>query len=514
MSKRLAITAVLALSVGGMAIRVINIDNRPMHHDEANQAYKFQRLLEKGEYHYDADDHHGPTLYYLTLPVAWLTAGKDFGSLTETHLRLVPALFGTAIIFLTLTLLKAVGKGAVIWIALFAAISPAMIFHSRYYIQEMMLVFFTFGAIAAGWRYYQNKTLGSAIATGICLGLMYSTKETCIISWGCMGIAATGVLLIKRKMPKMNWKHLALLLGSALLVSVILFSSFFTNWTGVADSVMAYGGYFSKSTGTATSHTAGFLFYLERLFFHKTNLRIWSEAIIAIMAIVGAIVIVFRHRTIQGQSGFLLFILLYTVTMVLIYSTISYKTPWCMLSFLHGLIILAGVGAAWSIGVMRNLPLKGVVTVLLAIGAVHLAYNACWVNFRGYQADQRNPWVYEHTTTTFLRLVKRIEDISCVSEEGQGMLIAVYATPDKTWPLPWYLRKYERTRKGFWTPQHNPDFMSKNPAIIITSAETNEILQPMVEGKYIAEIYGLRPGVRINAYIRQDLWDKFMESRT
>ena len=39
-----------------------------MHHDEANQAVKFGALLERGEYRYDAHDHHGPTLYYLTLP--------------------------------------------------------------------------------------------------------------------------------------------------------------------------------------------------------------------------------------------------------------------------------------------------------------------------------------------------------------------------------------------------------------------------------------------------------------
>ena len=36
------------------------LDVRPMHHDEANQAVKFGALLERGEYRYDAHDHHGP----------------------------------------------------------------------------------------------------------------------------------------------------------------------------------------------------------------------------------------------------------------------------------------------------------------------------------------------------------------------------------------------------------------------------------------------------------------------
>ena len=53
----------------GLALRLARLDVRPMHHDEANQAVKFGALLEHGEYRYDAYDHHGPTLYFLTLPV-------------------------------------------------------------------------------------------------------------------------------------------------------------------------------------------------------------------------------------------------------------------------------------------------------------------------------------------------------------------------------------------------------------------------------------------------------------
>ena len=59
----------LALVIG-LALRLPRLDARPMHHDEANQAVKFGGLLETGQYHYDPADHHGPTLYYLTLPAA------------------------------------------------------------------------------------------------------------------------------------------------------------------------------------------------------------------------------------------------------------------------------------------------------------------------------------------------------------------------------------------------------------------------------------------------------------
>ena len=52
-----------------------------MHAAEANQAVKFGGLLERGEYRFDPRDHHGPSLYYLTLPAARVAGA---GSLAGT----------------------------------------------------------------------------------------------------------------------------------------------------------------------------------------------------------------------------------------------------------------------------------------------------------------------------------------------------------------------------------------------------------------------------------------------
>src|SRR5512137_1494953 len=84
----------------GLAVRLASLDLRPMHHDEANQAVRFGQLLETGEYRYDRNDHHGPTLYYLTLPVARARGQATLASIDERTLRLVPALFGVGVILL------------------------------------------------------------------------------------------------------------------------------------------------------------------------------------------------------------------------------------------------------------------------------------------------------------------------------------------------------------------------------------------------------------------------------
>jgi len=44
--------AVLAVTAGAAVLRLVDLGNRPMHWDEANQALKFGRLLERGEYEY------------------------------------------------------------------------------------------------------------------------------------------------------------------------------------------------------------------------------------------------------------------------------------------------------------------------------------------------------------------------------------------------------------------------------------------------------------------------------
>ena len=101
-----------AIVAAGLALRLARLDVRPMHHDEANQAVKFGALLERGEYRYDAHDHHGPTLYFLTLPAAWLRGQATLATLDERTLRGVTAVFGAATILLLPLVSAGIGRTA------------------------------------------------------------------------------------------------------------------------------------------------------------------------------------------------------------------------------------------------------------------------------------------------------------------------------------------------------------------------------------------------------------------
>ena len=66
----------LAVVLLAAALRLPGLASRPMHADEAVHADKLGTLLEGGGYAYDPSEYHGPTLYYLTLPSAWLEGAR------------------------------------------------------------------------------------------------------------------------------------------------------------------------------------------------------------------------------------------------------------------------------------------------------------------------------------------------------------------------------------------------------------------------------------------------------
>src|SRR5581483_6882819 len=140
----------LALLIA-LVLRLPQLDSRPMHNDEAVNASKFGQLWEHGIYEYDPNEHHGPTLPYATWLLAKLTGAGDFAHIDESRLRLLDVLFGVGLILLLPLIADGLGRNATICAALLIAISPAMVFYSRYYIHEMLLVFFNLLALGAGW---------------------------------------------------------------------------------------------------------------------------------------------------------------------------------------------------------------------------------------------------------------------------------------------------------------------------------------------------------------------------
>lgn len=507
------LAGVLAVvAVAALAVRLSHLSERPFHGDEANQAYRFGVLLETGEYAYDPHEHHGPTLYYATLPVAWVLGQHTFADTADRTYRLVPIVFGAALVLILILYRRGLSIGALLWAALFTTLSHAMVFYSRYYIQEMMLVFFTALAIGAGWRYYLRPSVPWAIIAGIALGLMHATKETCILAYAAMagGIAVAWCYRAKAptsQAPLPLVKHAAVLVVAALIVSITFFSSFFTHWRGPLDSILTYTHYLARSegAGSAAVHDHPWHFYLATLLYtKKAPGPWWSEALILGLAAVGFVVALWPRK---DKPLLLPFLAVYTLLLTIVYSLIAYKTPWSMLSFFHGMILLAGVGAAALVRAMRWKPLQAAMALAILAGAAQLAQQT-YKGMTVYAADPRNPYVYAHTAPTLVRLTDRIHDIACFAPEGNAMRVDIIAPDGDYWPLPYYLR--DMPHVGYWPTIPDP----LEAPVFVTPTALHEEIAARVGDTYHMEFYALRPGVLRLLYIRNDLWEAFLATRS
>ena len=93
----LPIIVILAVLIG-TGLRFSDLEIRPMHTDEAVQAYRMGNLLEGDGFEYNPSDGHGPGLLLFSLPVTLVRGATSYLQLDETTLRLTPAIFGIALI--------------------------------------------------------------------------------------------------------------------------------------------------------------------------------------------------------------------------------------------------------------------------------------------------------------------------------------------------------------------------------------------------------------------------------
>ena len=90
------------------------------------------------------------------------------------------------------------------------------------------------------------------------------------------------------------------------------------------------------------------------------------------------------------------------------YMVIPYKTPWSLLGFYHGFILIAAVGASEILKNLKTRPIKIAASVLFAGFLLHLGWQAVQMNFK-YDADVSNPYVYAHTDKDIYRLIENID---------------------------------------------------------------------------------------------------------
>jgi uncharacterized protein (TIGR03663 family) len=527
------IWALMILAAGAWLLRAPQLDRRPLHNDEGVNAWVLRDLVEQGKYRYNPEEYHGPTLHYLSLPFVKFWPAES--RMSDANLRVAPVVFGGLLILLLALVGQGLGRTATLAAGLLLAISPAFVFYSRYFIHEIFFVFFGMLALGAGWRYGETGKLVWALTCGAGIGLMYATKETYVFHAGAMGAAALAVgwwnaRQAGQPLCAQSWwnvKHWAMAAVVGMVVAELFFTSFLTNLRGAWDAILTYEPWF-KRAGVTSPHNHAWYFYFERLFwFHPAKSPVWSEGVVLVLALVGAGA-AFLRKPITGVNVSLArFLVIYTGLLTLVYSVIPYKTPWCLLGFYHGMILVAGIGVACLFEMCRPRWLRVALVCLLSAAAGQLGWQA-WrsghpvmaANAKGqmvkvdFSASSRNPYVYSQTSPNMLEVVAKVEAVARVHPDGTNMLVKVMSYKDVSpWPLPWYLRRLGRV--GWW------DELPADPyaPVMLVNSKYNATLDEKSGKKYLmVGLYEMRPDFKypprtfLEMYVELELWKRYVET--
>ena len=151
-----------------LVLRLAALGARPPHHDEAIHCDFAYNLFSQGTYRYDPT-YHGPLIYYVMAPLMVL-----LGSTTAVG-RLYPTLAGVALVALPFALRRRLGRGTAWWTGALLAISPVLLYYSRFAREDVPVALFT--------------------ASALVLFLFVRKKGAKVIPW--IGVAAAGHAMMK-----------------------------------------------------------------------------------------------------------------------------------------------------------------------------------------------------------------------------------------------------------------------------------------------------------------------------
>jgi uncharacterized protein (TIGR03663 family) len=162
----------LLILIIALFVRFWNLDLKLLHHDEAIHSWFSYELLTTGAWAYDPS-YHGPFLYYVTAGMFSLFGDSDLVA------RLLPALFGTLLIPLVYCIYRIgyIDKKQTLLAALLIALSPDMVYFSRFLRHDIFMLFFTFLLLVAILYYFEYGQSRYAIIAAIAMGGALCCKE-------------------------------------------------------------------------------------------------------------------------------------------------------------------------------------------------------------------------------------------------------------------------------------------------------------------------------------------------
>jgi len=169
-----------AVFVSALLFRLWDLGARAVHHDESLHGYFSWQLYAGNGYE------HNPMMHGVFLFLATAGVFHVFGD-SEFTMRLMPALFGAALVFAPRLLRPRLGNVGSLLAAAMLAFSPALVYFSRFARNDIFMAAWTLCLVGLMWRYLDERKDRYLYWAAAVVALGFSTKETMYILTAILG---------------------------------------------------------------------------------------------------------------------------------------------------------------------------------------------------------------------------------------------------------------------------------------------------------------------------------------
>ena len=482
----------VGLIVLAVVLRVWDLGSRPFHHDESQDAY-FSYTFSQDFKSYSYNPLlHGPVRFYLTALNYKLFGDSNFTA------RLAPVYMGTLLVGLPYLLRHQMGRVAAIAAGLILAISPSVLYFSRFAREDIYLAAVSLGLFVACFRFVRKPRTLTLCLIGFLISFSFGVKESGLVTTFIVGgffITAVGVqgILAQRRggaftdgevlgaIAKVGWPAWV----SSIAVLVFTYSFLFTRFfTGFTCTTTEYAGHPAHQTSCLDGVFYGLGYWQAQQKVARGGDSAWlypgiifsNEWPVLLLAVVGVVFTFLRPSLLR------FFALWMFVCTLAFYMWGSERFAWLVLHPLVPLVLLAGIGLQ-SLWELRSRIARGGAFAAVAIGAAYLIFASFETNAR----DGAIPRSWVVSTQSSVQ-VKQVTDqiaglIAKAKAEGQPQPgITIDSSSGATFPYAWYLRHdapgyIDMTTQGF----------VPNTSILIMTQEGREALRPSLSA------YSVRP---------------------
>ena len=173
--------AFIAITVVALGMRLWDLGGRTLHYDEILHAWYAYRFSEGLGYSHTPLT-HGPFLFHGAAATFAVLGSSDW------TVRLLPALFGTALVPMPYFLRRHLGDTGALATAVFLAASPTMLYFARFVRNDIFMAVWALALFAIMWHYLQRPRTSLLVGWAAVWALAYTTKESSFLLAGSFGL--------------------------------------------------------------------------------------------------------------------------------------------------------------------------------------------------------------------------------------------------------------------------------------------------------------------------------------